>query len=299
MATSKLRKGRRRALQGNDLLYHYFQKTLLEENPEQFKEVVRGLVLGLGMWLPPAAYERFPLLVPYAARDAACRGDKRRGIPDQWGAPDAIGRFRDDNSLIKGIPRSLVVMNPSNGIVNGSRIGTGFVAAHVWRKLSDGSEAPRNESTYSFLPNLVWLPTQLAKLTDREGGFAQTLIQAISIALYRRVPLKPKLGAFVVPIWDKLPVRDEVTDIDVPVDRLNLFLFERSWLDRRRRTLRLVQEAVSAASSGAPLEAKVISNRYGAGLRYLEGAAVAPLLDMLTQYADAVEEAAATQLAAG
>lgn len=174
MATGKPHRRRGRDLQGNNLLYHYFQKRLLEENPEQFKEVVRGLILGLGVWLPTSAYERFPLLVPYAARDAACRGDKRRGIPDQWGAPDATGRFRDDNSLIKGIPRSLIVTNPSNSIVNGSRIGTGFVAAHVWRKLRDGSDAPKNESTYSFLPNLVWLPAQLAKLTDREGAFAQT-----------------------------------------------------------------------------------------------------------------------------
>jgi hypothetical protein len=90
-----------------------FRRRWLEENPEQFKDVVRGLILGLGVWLPPAAYERFPLLVPYAVRDAACRGDRRRGIPDQWGAPDSSGRFRDDNSLIKGIPRSLMVTNPS------------------------------------------------------------------------------------------------------------------------------------------------------------------------------------------
>lgn len=292
MATSKPRKGRGRDLQGNNLLYHYFQKTLLEENPEQFKAVVRGLILGLGVWLPPSAYKRFPLLVPYAARDAACRGDKRRGIPDQWGAPDATGRFRDDNSLIKGIPRSLIVTNPSNGIVNGNRIGTGFVAAHVWRKLSDGSDAPKNEATYSFLPNLVWLPAQLAKLTDREGAFAQTLLQAISSALYRKVPLKPRLAAFVAPIWEKLPVRDEVAEIDVPLDHLNFFLFERPWLDRRRRTLRLVQEAMSAIVGGAPFEAKVVSSRYGNGLRDLEGVAVTPLLDMLTRYAEAVEEAA-------
>src|SRR5437016_1885183 len=143
----RTRTTRGRSLQGNDLLYHYFQKTLLEENPDQFMEIVRGLILGPGVWLPPAAYERLPGLVPYANRDPACRGDKRRGIPDLWGAPDGNGRFRDDNSLIKGIPRSLIVRNPSNAIVNGRRIGTGFVAAHVWRKLDDGTDAPKNELT--------------------------------------------------------------------------------------------------------------------------------------------------------
>jgi len=137
----------------------------------------------------------------------------------------------------------------------------------------------------------VWLPAQLAKLTDREGAFAQTLLQAISNSLYRNVPLKPRLATFVAPIWEKLPLRDEVAEIDVPLDQLNFFLYERPWLDRRRRTLRGVQEAISAIVGGAPLEAKVVSSRYGNGLRDLEGVAVTPLLDMLTQYAEAVDEA--------
>lgn len=293
VAKPKIRRAGGRALQGNDLLYHYFQKTLLDENPEQFREVVRGLIIGLGVWLPPAAYERFPLLVPYAVRDSTCRGDRRRGVPDQWGAPDAFGRFRDDNSLIKGIPRSLIITNRTNAIVNGGRMGTGFVAAHVWRKLSDGTDAPRSEATYSFLPNLVWLPAQLAKLTDREGGYAQTLLQSISLALYRRLPLKPTLAALVEPIWDKLPVRDDVAAIEVQLASLNFFDFDSQWLERRRRSLGVVREAVLATANGTPTEAKVISGRYGSGLQHLHREEVAPLLEMLTRYADAVDQAAA------
>jgi hypothetical protein len=292
--TSRPRKARGRALQGNDLLYHYFQKTLLEENPEQFRDVVRGLILGLGVWLPAVSYERYPLLVPYAVRDGTCRGDRRRGIADQWGAPDSEGRFRDDNSLIKGIPRSLSVTNPFNPIVNGSRIGTGFVAAHVWRKLSDGTDAPRNEMTYSFLPNLVWLPSQLAKLSDREGGFAQTLLQAISLALYRTVPLSPKLAQFVAPIWDRLPVRDDIADINVPTDRVNFFCFGEQWLVRRRQTLNIVRDALAATALGTPSDAKVVSSRYGDGLRVFRPDGVSVLLRMLTQYAEAVDEASVT-----
>jgi hypothetical protein len=255
-----------------------------------------GLIVGLGVWLPPSAYQRFPLLVPYAVRDAACRGDKRRGIPDQWGAPDDRGRFRDDNSLVKGIPRSLRVVNPANALVNGNRIGTGFVAAHVWRKLNDGTEAPRNEATYSFLPNLVWLPTQLAKLTDREGGFAQTLLQAISLAIYRDIPLAPKLGAVVAPIWDMLPVRAEAGQIVVPVDRVNFFDFDTAWVERRRRTLSVVWKALAAVASGAPTDSRVVSGRYGSGLRNFGAAAVGGLLETLGSYSDAVDEAAAKTL---
>jgi len=103
------------------------------------------------------------------------------------------------------------------------------------------------------------------------------VLQAISIALYRKVPLKPQLAAFVAPIWEKLPLRDEVAEIDVPLDHVNFFLFEKPWLDRRRRTLRVVQEAMSTIVAGQPFEAKVVSSRYGNGLRDLEGVAVAPL----------------------
>jgi hypothetical protein len=52
-----------------------------------------------------------------------------------------------------------------------------------------GSDAPRNALTYSFLPNLVWLPSQLAKLSDREGSFVQTLA-AVSRRIYRGVKLR-------------------------------------------------------------------------------------------------------------
>lgn len=159
-------------------------------------------------------------------RAAAIAGEASR---INGGAPDASGRFGDDNSLIKGVPRSLPVTNPANALLNGSRVGTGFVAAHVGRKLTDGPDAPKSEATNSFLPNLVWLPRQLAKLTDREGGYAQTLLQAVSLELYRRQPLKPKLAAFVAPIWGNLPVRDEVGEIDISLGRLN-FSFARESL---------------------------------------------------------------------
>jgi hypothetical protein len=281
-----------RVIQGNDLLYHYFQKTLLETNPEQFRDVVRGLILGLGIWLPPAAYERFPLLVPYAVRDATCRGDRRRGIADQWGAPDSRGRFRDDNSLIKGIPRSLGVRNPANALVDKSRMGTGFVAAHVWRKLSDGQDAPRNELTYTFLPNLVWLPSQLAKLSDREGGYAQTFLQAISLALYRDRPLTPRLEQVVAPIWDLLPVRDEIAEIGAAVDGVSFFQLEEAWLARRRRALSVVRASLAAVQHGLPPQSKVVSTRYGTGLRDLEPRSVKALVTALTRYEKAVDEAA-------
>jgi hypothetical protein len=144
----------------------------------------------------------------------------------------------------------------------------------------------------------VWLPAQLAKLTDREGGFAQTLLQAISLALYRDVPLTPRLKAIVDPIWDALPVREEVAAITVPVDRLSFFEFDHAWLERRRRTLAAVEHALGSAGQAASPAPKVVSSRYGSGLAVLGPSAVTPLRERLISYREAVDEAAESDGAA-
>jgi hypothetical protein len=151
---------------------------------------------------------------------------------------------------------------------------------------------PGNSLTYSFLPNLVWLPAQLAKLTDREGGFAQTLLQTISLALYRHVALTPRLATIVRPIWDALPVRDEVAEISVQLDRLSFFEFGHAWLERRRRKLAAVEHALGLAGTNAPSGPKVVSTRYGGGIPSLNSSAVADLRATLRAYEEAVDEAA-------
>ena len=122
----------------------------------------------------------------------ADRGSKSKGIPDQWGSPNAQGFFRDDNSLVKELPGSLTVTSSSQ-LYKGRRLGNGFVASHLWRELSIGGLASRHPLTYSFVPNLVWLPSEVAALTDREASFVQSYTQAISIKVYRHLPLGSSL----------------------------------------------------------------------------------------------------------
>jgi len=283
---------RRKLVEGKGLLYHFLQKTLLEEDAEQFHALTGRLVVALGVWLPPEAYQRYPILVPYAVRDPKCRGDKRRGDPDQWGAPDLKGRFRDDNSLVKGVPRSLEVLNPRNRLLHGKWLGTSFVASHVWRKLTDGTDAPRDRTTYSFVPNLVWLPSQLSKLSDREGGFVQTFLQALSVKIYRAVPIERPLRHLVEPIWELLPERAEASKIDLPdVADLNYFKFDEKWLMRRIRTLSSVVQALTDICSGTAPVKKVVAARYGEGLERVESSAATTLRDELSAYRDAVASA--------
>ena len=82
------------------------------------------MVCAMGVWLPLDVYERFPILLPWVVRDPTCRGHKSKGIPDQWGSPNELGFLRDDNSLIKSLPRSLPIQSESSADLDGARMGT-------------------------------------------------------------------------------------------------------------------------------------------------------------------------------
>jgi hypothetical protein len=238
-------------------------------------------------------------LLAYAIRDPSCRGNKSKGIPDQWGSPTDDGYFRDDNSLIKGLPRSLAINSPSNPLVHGRHLGTSFVASHVWRELAGGGLASRDPLTYSFIPNVVWLPSQVSKLTDREGSFVQSYLQALSTRIYRDVELPPKLAKIVHPIWERLPVRAETANVLLPDPAtLNYFNADAPWVTRRTGALERVVQALREVSAGGKPSRKIISARYSEGLPRVTTSAIDSLLSSLIAYADAVEEAADAERAA-
>jgi hypothetical protein len=293
---SRRRPSRRpRKVEGNDVLYHFLQKTLLESDYDQFRELSARMVSALGVWLPPLVYARFPILVPYAVRDPACRGNRSKGEPDEWGSPSAAGLFRDDNSLIKGLPRSLAIENRSNPLLHRRVMGTSFVASHVWRELAGGGHASRDVRTYSFVPNLVWLPSQVSKLTDREGSFVQSYLQALSTRIYSELELAPKLERIVRPIWRELTVRQELAGLPLPDPaELNYFEDNDAWAARRAQTLRLVIRGLVESENGGSPSRKIISTRYTDGLPGLSATARESLSTWLETYADAVDEAAVT-----
>ena len=136
-------------INGNRLLYHYLQKELYERDIWLFQMLRVQLVVSLGIWLDPRVYRELPLLVPYAVRDPHSRGNKALGLPDAWGSPNEHGYFRDDNSLVKGVPRALHVASP-HSLYDGRRVGSGFVAAHVWQRFANGDRVARRRLAYSL-----------------------------------------------------------------------------------------------------------------------------------------------------
>ncbi|MEK7361396.1 MAG: hypothetical protein AAB133_04880, partial [Pseudomonadota bacterium] len=194
-------------IDGENIVYHYLQKDLFESDIWLFQMLCARLVAGLGIWLDPEIYKRMPTLLPFVIRDPSCR-KRTEGDTEEWGAPSEHAYLRDDNTLVKAIPKSMNVTSSSQPLYDGKRIGNGFVAAHVWRKIK-GSEigaylASRDPWTNSFVPNLVWLPSDVAKLSDRDGTFTQLYLQALAAKIYKDLPVSQEMRPYVDKVWAML-----------------------------------------------------------------------------------------------
>ena len=275
---------------GNTVLYHYLQHSLQQDDVWLFQMLVAKLVVSLGIWFPVETYRRLPIALPFVVRDPTCR----RPV-DEWGAPNESGWMRDDNSMIKALVKGFTV-DPGSSLTTyrNKALGKGFVAAHVWRQTTaDDVLASRRPETNSFLPNLVWLPSNVAKLTDREGSFAQRYVQAIADKIYREVDVAPGLRPFVEDSWSRLPRPEGVPEQALPgVDDLNWFEVPESFLTRSVARIRTVASGLELASVGRRPEQKIVSTRYSEGLLGVDRAVARDLSEHLSTYADAVEVAA-------
>ena len=191
---------------------------------------------------------------------------------------------------MKNIPKSLVIVSEKNSYYANGTMAKGFVASHVWRQLQSATLASRERWTYSFVPNLVWLPTQVSKLSDREGSFVQTYLQAISVKIYRGLPVAEPLGPIVEQAWNRLPIPAGIPEQGLPdVASLNFFEPDAKWFDRRIRALRSVVDGLALVTSGLVPVDKIFSTRYTAGLPSVAPAKVKILTELLTEYLTGVE----------
>jgi hypothetical protein len=282
------RRRQTREIDGNHVLYHFLQKGLLQEDVWLFQMLTARLVASLGIWLPVEAYAIMPILTPHAVRDNTCRKDIKAGRPEAWGSPNGEGYFRDDNSLIKGVPTALTIESRFSEY-NGSRMGRGFVASHVWRKRTDGGSAPQHALTNSFIPNLVWLPTQVAKLSDREGSFVQTYLQAISKKVYHSVPVSIHQQDTIARAWQLLPDPSGIPLQGIPrVDELNFFEYSEEFMVSRLRSIRKVQELVACATRRRA--GPKVSKRYNEGLALMNPVQLEPLNEFLSTYLHGLQD---------
>lgn len=243
---------------------------------------VRDAILRDGIWIDPRIYGWRPHLVPFAVRDGRSRSKAAHDGQETWGAPDAQGYFRDDNSLIKNWVKSIAIRGP-HPTLDGTRLGNGYVACHVWRAVADGRMLHADPLLNSFVPNLVWLPRPLARLSDRVGSYTQRLLQVMARRLYADVPFEGRLAEHVRSSWSRLPPPDDEPALpDVPV---SLFAYDARVLRRAHSSLCDTLTGIRAIHAGQSPR-KVYSRRYGPGLHALEPATLAELIRFLEPYVE-------------
>ena len=256
----------RKEIKGDDLLYRFFNE-VLPEYPELIEKIPRMLILSMSIWFPKSVYQEMPVLLPWVLRDPKCRGKKSKGKviePDQWAAPNRDGYLRDDNSLVKGLPKSLAISSGRYPFVNGRHLGGEFVASHIWRENLSGTLASRLPILNTFVPNLVWLPSQVAKLSDREDGPFQTALKEISWAVYRDVPLSDRTRVVAEKSWSLLP---HPTNTPILLDEeLNWFVSTPRFIKTRKAKLARVLEALGQLDDSQPISNKLEPSRYRKGL---------------------------------
>jgi len=277
---------------GNNILYHFLQKDLFKSDIWLFQMLSAKLVASLGIWFHPEIYQQLPILLPFAVRDPACR-KRKEGEVEAWGSPDKMGYLRDDNSLVKILPKSLSIISPGQPLYNNKRIGNGFVASHVWRQINNSSVgtnlASRDPILNTFVPNLVWLPTQVSKLSDREGTFTQLYLQALSAKIYMDLSVHTELSSFVEKAWSMIDIPSGIPIQGLPdIDNLSFFEPSKRFLIARRKKIEEVIDALHTISKSQTLENKVITTRYGEGLHLVALDAIKNRQSDLNKYLDAV-----------
>jgi len=255
---------------GDNLLYRLLTD-LIKQGGSNGQWLVDHIVADCSVWFDPAVYTECPILLPWAVRDPKCRGNRLKGLPDEWGAPNDKGYFRDDNSLVKGLVKALRIRGPQNGYMTGRRLGRGWVAAHIWRDNDGDSLASRDPLLYTFVPNLVWLPRQLAKLSDIEDGPVQTALKSISFALYRGSRVSGSRHQIAERSWAYLPM----PPLSSAIVESRLSFFDDAATTIRLRTKRTIEvvSALEAISRGEELNTKILSSRYSSGLSSIDAAA--------------------------
>jgi len=125
-------------------------------------EIALELALRFAIWVPTATYAVTPWLAPYAIRKIRLRVEPHAPgeVRDLWGTPTNEGYFTDDNSLIKPTVLRRPLAQAALGPYGTSPVSKGLVCCHVW------AGTTTDPLLFSFIPNLVWLPADLARLSD-------------------------------------------------------------------------------------------------------------------------------------
>lgn len=259
----------------------------LEGTPGEFTALTESLLQRLSIWWAPSGYARLPTMVPWCIRDRSARYDQG---PESWSAPRDDGYLRDDNSIIKKLPLPVRVRANAEHPYADRKPWRGFTACHIWRELPDGKIAGTDPWLYSFMPNLVWIPSPLSALSDIHESHVQLILQRTSFSLFRAVECAPSVRKYSEYAWGRLP-HPPTTGRTLDVSELALFEVDAAFVARRMAYLNSFISGADEVLQTGRLSRKLISTRYTQGLPLLDPAAIANFRDALASYRNAVADA--------
>lgn len=220
---------------GEDILYRAFDDLIRSDH-----EAVIQVLMPYAIFLDPDLVRRFPVLKPGVIRDA-----RRKlkfdsfGRTDDWGRADPNGYIRDDNSLLKPIPRSLNIISEVPHLT-AKRLGTGWVASHIWRRTKSLERANADPWLNSFGPNMVWLPKQVSKLSDREGSIFQSALKIASLTLYANLDYEsPRMREMADYCWGEL---EPAADFTFRPVGSSFFETSDKWIQRTEQRMRFLHD---------------------------------------------------------
>lgn len=267
-------------------IYRYLLEGMNGPDAGKFTQLAIDLIQRLGIWWSPEVYATLPVMVPWCIRDRTCRYDQG---PESWGAPRSDGYLRDDNSIIKKLPLSLLISGPEGSLYRGQKPWRGFTACHIWRDLPGGTYAGADPWLYSFVPNLIWLPTWLAPLTDRQGGHVQAVLQRTSLALFREVVVPAPLCSYTEASWSKLPPPGP--GVALAPENIQKFEPASAFFSRRLAYIDNVINGCGEVLHGRSPSRKLICTRYSEGLPALDRGEIGQFRNAMDEYQRAVSVA--------
>ena len=114
--------------------------------------------------------------------------------PGRIFAHSLCGSPRDGFSHIRGkrfaknYAQGKLVSSKKIQYYDGKKISEGFWACHIWDRLEDGTLTNKDNSLFSFIPNIVWLPKELSRLTDHVP-IIKDVMKQLSIQLYGQLKM--------------------------------------------------------------------------------------------------------------
>ena len=173
----------------------YLQNDLRKVDFPFFFQASVRFILDLGIWIDPEDFKKLPIFEPIAYRD-----QKHQHPVDRRGhANTETALLVDDNSYVKNYATGKTVSSNKISYYDGKVLKSGFWACHIWDRIGPTNRLSNTDNTlFTFIPNLVWLPKEFSRLSDIPGSPIKDILKQLSMNLYRDLKMESTMLQSIV-----------------------------------------------------------------------------------------------------